>query len=133
VLLVLEGRLRESALGVLGGHRVDTVTDRARLVEMVRKNHYDLALLEGDLDTLSSIKNADPRVEVIYFGDCRSGEIEIISRGASYCLSAETSAEKIRESVETISELSGSRKETALLEKLLTEKYTFAGWQAKTP
>lgn len=133
VLVVLAGRLKECALGVLAGHRVDTPPETAALVEMVRKNHYDLALLEGDPDTLSAVKAADPRVEVIYFGDCRLGEIEIIGRGATYCLPAEAAAERIREGVESIRELAESRKETAVLEKLLTGKYTFAGVVGKNP
>jgi two-component system response regulator AtoC len=133
VLLVLGGRLKDSALGVLVGHRVESVSDKTALLDMVRKNHYDLLLLEGDPETLSAIKAADPRVEVIYFGDCRAAEIEIISRGATYCLPTDVAAERIRESVESISELAESRRETAVLEKLLTEKYTFAGVVGKNP
>jgi hypothetical protein len=40
---------------------------------------------------------------------------------------------RIRESVESISELAESRRETAVLEKLLTEKYTSPGSSARTP
>ena len=133
VLLILGSRLKECALGVLSGHSVDSVSERSSLVEMVKKNHYDLALLEGDLDTLSAIKAADPRVEVIYFGSPGAAEIEVISRGATHCLSAEAAPERIRESVESISELAESRRETVALEKLLAEKYTFAGVVGKNP
>ena len=133
VLLVLGSRLKECAIGVLGGHRVESVPERSSLAETVKKNHYDLALLEGDLDTLSSIKAADPRVEVIYFGDCGADEIEVINRGGTYCLPTVAAAERIRECVESISELAESRRSTVALEKLLAEKYTFAGVVGKNP
>lgn len=133
VLVALNDSLKKTALEVLEGHRVENASDISALPEMVRRNHYDLALLEGDLDTLSSVKAADPRVEVMYFCDCPAGEIEIINRGATYCLPAAAAAERIRECVDSISELSESRRETAVLERLLSEKYTFAGVVGKNP
>lgn len=133
VLLILSDSLRKTAIEVLEGHRVESAPDNGGLLDMVRNNHYDLALLEGQLDTLSSIKAADPRIEVIFFGDRTDCEIEAVSRGATYCLTGAVETDRLRSSIESISELAESRRETAALERMLAEKYTFAGVVGKNP
>lgn len=112
-------------LNLLDGHTVDILRDEKPLLPMVEKGDYNLILLEGEIDLLPSIKAADPRVEVILFGESQDVAIEAIRQGASAYFPFPVEIERLGETIENIDDLFKARKVSAELEKQLNEKYTF--------
>ena len=60
---------QKAILNLLDGHTVDILRNEEPLLPMVEKGNYNLIMLEGGIDLIPSIKAADPRVEVILFGE----------------------------------------------------------------
>jgi DNA-binding NtrC family response regulator len=112
-------------LNLLGGHKVDIFRNDEPLLPLVAKGLYNLILFEGDIGLLPTIKSADPRVEVILFGDRKDVAIEAIRQGASAYFPFPVEIEQLRETIENISDVFEVRRESAELEKQLSEKYTF--------
>lgn len=124
ILLALKNPT-EPIMSLLKGHRVDTLRENESLSEIVAKNNYELILLEGEMEVLQSIKTLDPRAEVIFFGDSEVDAIEAIKNGASAHFSFPVEIERLKGTIDSISDLSELRKESAELERLLSAKYTF--------
>src|SRR4030067_1188159 len=74
---------KKTILNLLDGHTVDILSNEESLLPMVEKGNYNLIMLEGGIDLIPSIKAADPRVEVILFGERQDVAIEAIRQGAS--------------------------------------------------
>jgi DNA-binding NtrC family response regulator len=124
ILLTLKNP-QKAILDLLDSHRVDMLSDKEQLLPMVEKGNYNLILLEGGIGLIPSIKAADPRVEVILFGERQDVAIEAIRQGTSAYFSFPVDIERLGEAVENIDDLFKARKESAELEKQLNEKYTF--------
>ena len=115
----------EAIISLLKGHAVDRLRENEPLFEAIAKNNYELILFEGEMEVLPSIKAIDPRAEVIFFGDSEADAIEAIKNGASAHFAPPVEIERLKETIDNISDLFQVRKESAELEKLLTAKYTF--------
>lgn len=123
----------EEILTALRGQQLDTLPEGESLTEHVARNNYHLILLEGDVESLPSIKAADPRAEIIMFKKEEEDFIEAVKHGASACFTFPVDTERLREAVIRIQDMAEMRRETAELEKLLSSKYTFAGIIGKNP
>lgn len=128
ILYALKGRHEEIA-GLLDGHRVEA----AEGAQLPPKKSYDVILLEGEMEDLSSIKKTDPRTEVIIFSRSEADAIEAISRGASAHFAFPVDAERFKQTLEDIRGLFAQRREIAELEKALISKYNFSGIVGKNP
>jgi two-component system response regulator HydG len=115
----------KAILDILDGHTVYILRNEESLLPTIEKGNYNLILLEGEISLIPSIKAADPRVEVILFGDRQDIAIEAIRQGASAYFPFPVEIERLREVVENIDDLFKARKESAKLEKQLNERYTF--------
>lgn len=132
ILLALR-HLPDGLLSLLDRHIVDTLPEKRLLLEYVSRNNYDLVLLEAGLGLVSSVKSVDPRIEIILFKGVEEDIIEAVKQGASACFPLPVDLEKLREVIDRISEHVEMRRDTAGLEKLLSEKYTFAGIIGRNP
>ncbi len=92
---------------------------------------YDLVLIEDRLEDLESIKLADPRTEVIILVDDEDIGVEALRSGAFAYILRPLDEEILKEAVNNAGELMTLRKETGELERLLVDKYRFAGIIAK--
>jgi len=115
----------EAIMSLLKGHTVDTLRDNESMLEVIAKNNYELILFEGEMEVLPSIKATDPRVEVIFFSDSEVDAVQAIKNGASAYFSFPVGIERLKEIIDSISDLFHVRKESAELERLLSAKYTF--------
>jgi DNA-binding NtrC family response regulator len=118
---------------LLEGHRVDPLPPGGDPSDLLAKHGYHLILLEGRMDLIPKLKAADPRAEVIFFGDRKEAAIEAITLGAADYLTLPIEIERLKEAVRRIGEVVEMRRETAELERHLTEKYTFAGIVGRNP
>jgi len=133
ILLALKNPA-EAIMSLLKEHTVDTLSDNESLLEAVAKNNYELVLLEGEMEALQTIKALDPRIEAIFFGDSKTDAIEAIRYGASAYFPFPVEIERLKEIIDSISDLFKVKKESAELEKLLSAKYTFlTGIVGKSP
>ncbi len=124
----------EAIMSLLKEHTVDMLSDNESLLEAVAKNNYELVLLEGEMGALQTIKALDPRIEVIFFGDSKTDAIEAIRQGASAYFSFPLEIKRLKEIIDSISDLFKVKKESAELERLLSAKYTFlTGVVGKSP
>lgn len=97
------------------------------------KKGYPLVLLEGELNLITRLKSADPRVEVIFLGDREADALEAIKRGATAYFKLPLQGDLLQEAVRKIKEIVEVRRETGALERLLIEKYTFDGVTGRNP
>ncbi len=123
----------EELLTVLKGQQLDTLPEGESLPGYVAKNNYHLILLDGGVESIPSIKAADPRAEIILFKKGEEDFIEAVRHGASACFTVPVETERLREAVVRIQDMAEMRRETAELERLLSSKYTFAGIIGKNP
>jgi len=118
----------EDILSLLKDHTVETCAESRSVVNHMSQNTYDLVLLEEDIEYISEIKSADPRVEVILFGSNGLDALDAIKKGAAAYFSLPLDgSDSFRETVDNIWDHIKTRIETAELEKQLCAKYTFAG------
>lgn len=95
---------------------------------------YDIVLLEGNgLDTLKTIKESDPRVEVVIIGKATASAVESVKEGASAYFERPLEMKAFKNTVNHILELIQLRQETGRLENILSTKYTFFGIVGKNP
>jgi len=122
-------------VSVLSDHEIDRLgdSDSNHLIKTVSDSCYNLILLDWGIDILPSIKNADPRAEIIILGDGNIDPIEAVKRGASAYFPYPVDSKALRGMINTIEDMFGMRRETAELERLLNSKYTFAGLVGRNP
>lgn len=132
VLVALKDNVRE-VVDLLAGHEADLCQSPEDAASMVSAKTYDVVFLEDGIDMLPSIKAVDPRVDVILFGEGGDDGIEAIKRGATAYLQRPFDIERLKETIGSISEVVETSRETAELEKQLTERYTFAGIVGRNP
>lgn len=132
VLVALKENVGE-VMSLLDGHEADLCQEPSSVPSMVSRQTYDVVLLEDGLDMLPPIKAVDPRLDVIVFGMDQEDGIEAIKRGATAYFQRPLDLGRLKETVESISEVVETSRETAELEKQLTERYTFAGIVGRNP
>ncbi|MBI2413850.1 MAG: sigma-54-dependent Fis family transcriptional regulator, partial [Deltaproteobacteria bacterium] len=133
VLIVPDGP-ESQVQGLLDGNKVDVFENGGSLFHKVKRNHYHVAVLEGALELIPSVKVADPRVMVFFIGDRDDvDEVEIIATGASAVFRTPLDTERFRAELEKIGEFVRVKKETEELERALSERYTFAGIVGRNP
>ena len=59
---------QEDILNQLKDYQIDIFHEDKSLIETITKKSYDVILLENKIESIKTIKTADPRIEVIIFG-----------------------------------------------------------------
>jgi DNA-binding NtrC family response regulator len=132
VLLALKGK-HDDIIEALSGHTVDPLPQGTSPSEHIAKNSYHLIFLEDDIEAVSSLKLIDPRIEIILFGKQEGRAMDAITGGAAAYFTWPADLEGLSQAIQGIQDVVEMRRETAELETLLTEKYTFAGIVGKNP
>jgi len=136
ILVKLKEDPGEKVLGLFDGcDVVCAVAGKAPPLKVAGENTpYDIILLEGNgLDTLRSIKDADPRAEVVIIGKATAKAVESVREGASAYFERPLEMKAFKNTVEHILDLIRLRQETGKLENILSSKYTFYGIVGKNP
>lgn len=131
-VLIATHRALESSLKAFDKDTVEHLDHNRPLVEQIH-NAYDLILLDGRLDQISTLKSVDPRVEVLFFGDDEQEAVEAIKSGAAAYFRHPVQIEPLRAAVDEIRAMVATRRETGALEKQLVDKYTFFGLVGRNP
>lgn len=133
ILLALKEPPEEIA-ALINEHLVETIAENSSPEEAIRNSNHDVAVIEGDLEKLASIKECDPRVEVILFGHEKSLALEAIKDGATaYFTLPFVDRDAFTGVIDRIDELSILRRETFELERNLSDKYQFQGIVGRNP
>ncbi len=132
ILVALKGR-HAGLAGVLQGHRVRTIGMDQDPAAALAVQSCDVAIIEGGLDALSSLKGRDPRLEVILVGSAESQALEAIKEGASAFFTHPLPIKTLSETVLRIDRLNRERRETGRLERSLLEKYRLGGIVGRSP
>jgi two-component system response regulator AtoC len=123
----------EALLGLLAGHETYQLPPEELNTSLVAQQGYNIILLENGMKALPALRAADPRAEIILFGEGDDDAVEAIAKGASAYFKTPPDPGLLAETMESIKEVFTVRRETAHLEKLLQAQYTFAGVVAKNP
>jgi DNA-binding NtrC family response regulator len=118
---------------LLHAYEIDTLPEDKNPAELLAQNSYHLVFLEGDIGAVERLKAVDPRADIILFGHKEGQEIEAIKRGATAYFAPPIEMERLKETIQRIHDVVEMRRETAELEKLLADKYTFAGIVGRNP
>ncbi|MEW6325522.1 MAG: sigma-54 dependent transcriptional regulator [Nitrospirota bacterium] len=118
---------------LLHAHRLDTLPEDAHPAQRLAQHSYHLVLADDDPGVVEQLKAVDPRTDVILFGQQAGREIDAVKRGATAYFSSPIDLERLKETLQRIHDVVEMRRETAELEKLLAEKYTFAGIVGRNP
>ena len=118
---------------LLQDHQIDVIDHHENPLEHLRQNSYHLALFEETVASVPEIRALDPRIEIILFGYRERDTVEVIKEGAAAYFSRPVDYSELKEAIHRVHDVVEMRRETAELEKLLTEKYTFSGIIAKNP
>lgn len=125
---------QKEVISLLEDHAVDIISEYESIDEIIVRKNYDIILLQDDIDILSHIKNIDPRIEIIFFGDNDLDAIDAIKKGASAFFSLSSDKlERLKTTIDSISNFIEMNRDTAELEKILRTRYTFAGVVGKNP
>ena len=120
-------------MAVLDDHRIDILPKRELLFEFVSDNGYHIVMCESDIALIGTIKSADPRAEIIMFGEKEDNLLDAIKLGAFAYFVPPFSAERVADTVGRIGEIFQIRWETAEIERILNAKYTIAGVVGRSP
>jgi DNA-binding NtrC family response regulator len=132
-ILVALKKFDPSISALLENHHVDVLPQESTPMGHLAKNSYHLILLEDQIDLIAPLKAIDPRTEVIILGKEKVDTIEAIKHGAAAYFTWPVHLDALKESIDNLHNVVEMRRETAELEKLLTEKYTFAGIVSRNP
>ncbi len=111
----------------LHGHRVRTLANNQDAAAALTRETCDVAIIEGGLEDLNTLKRRDPRVEVILVGKAPSIALDAMREGASAFFTYPLPVNSLKEMVLKIDKLNMDRRETGELEKNLREKYRLDG------
>jgi DNA-binding NtrC family response regulator len=114
----------EAITALIGAHKVDVPREDESLLNVAARKSYDLILLEGEINFIPTIKAIDPRAEVILFGH-REDMVEAIKQGAYAYFSFPIELERLKDTIDSITDMAVLRQENAKLEKQLSTNYTF--------
>ncbi len=136
VLVKLKEKPNEKVLGLFEGCEINYAVpgQGAKLKLVTKEVPYDIILLEGNgLDTLRTIKGADPRAEVVIIGKATAKAVESVKEGASAYFERPLEMKAFKNTIEHILDLIRLRQETGKLENILSSKYTYHGIVGKNP
>ena len=124
----------EDALSrLLQNHTVKVVSKDESFLKTIKDAPYDVALIEEEIDLLPVIRQIDPRLEIILFGNGRDGVHEALRQGASAYFPLPPDPDLLTQTINGMDEVQTTRRETAELEKLLDSKYQLQGVIGKNP
>lgn len=123
----------EALLGLLAGNETDQLPPEELNTHLIAQKGYNIILLENGMQALPALRAADPRAEIILFGESDDAAVEALVKGASAYFKTPPDLDLLASTIEDISEVFAIRRETAQLEKLLQAQYTFTGVVAKNP
>ena len=123
----------ETLIQALDGHHLEILPDPSQLPDYVSRNGYHLLVMGNEIERVSVVKNADPRLEVFLVGNHKLDVEGALQIGASACFHEPIKIREVRKSLEQIAELIQVRRETVQIEKELKNHYTFAGVVGKNP
>ena len=124
----------EDALSMLlQNHTVKVVSKDESFLKTIKDAPYDVALIEEEIDLLPVIRQIDPRLEIILFGNGRDGVHEALRQGASASFPLPPDPDLLAQTINGMDEAQTTRRETAELEKLLDSKYQLQGVIGKNP
>ncbi len=126
-ILLAIGAPEKGLSAALQGHKVRTLSKNEDAANALTRDSCDIAIIEGGLKELTSLKRRDPRVEVILVGKAPSMAISAIREGASAFFTHPLPLSLLKETVLKIERLNRVRKETGELERNLLDKYNFDG------
>ena len=134
LLFLKDKKMSNSLASLMKEHEVDIFYDKS-LFELMKKKTYHVIIFEDEIESVASIKQNDPRVEVICFGKSQNDEeaVKAIKHGASAYFSDPVDTTAFRNTIQSIYEQFNNRKETAELENLLNSKYRFASVLGRNP
>ncbi|MBI2411970.1 MAG: sigma-54-dependent Fis family transcriptional regulator [Deltaproteobacteria bacterium] len=135
-IMLLPQGLQEELSGLLDNHTVDPVKESENALIKLIEGGYDLVIAKSGREMVQYVQYmaaVDPRVEIFLVGVSESEALDTIKRGASACFGLPLDKERFAESLEEVAVQAAIRNETDEIEKLLVEKYTFAGVVAKNP
>ena len=122
------------------GLEIHDLTDRGELLDRVAGGCFDVIFLGGSCKeepakTVRRIKELDPRAEIVFIGEEEehTAIIEAIKSGTTACLIKPVDLNRLKQVLDEIRELVHIRRETASIERLLHEKYIFAGMVSRNP
>jgi len=136
VLVRLKEKPNEKVLGLFEGCEINyaVLGQTAKLKLATKEAPYDIILLEGNgLDTLRTIKGADPRAEVVIIGKATAKAVESVREGASAYFERPLEMKAFKNTIDHILDLIRLRQETGKLENILSAKYTYHGIVGKNP
>lgn len=125
----LKGSIDDS----LKGHSVAVLPPGSSLPREVSSGSYDVVIMESEMDMISQVRSADPRIEIVMLGAEAGLEIEAIKQGARAYLTLPLTNGQLKQALHEIDEIFETRRETGHLEEQLTRKYTFQGIVGKNP
>lgn len=125
--------LKDSIDESLEGHRVAVLPPGAALLKEVGSGSYDVVIVESEMDTISQVRSADPRIEIVMLGSEAGLEIRAIKEGARAYLTVPLVNGQLKQALQEINEMFETRRDTGRLEEQLTHKYTFQGIVGKNP
>lgn len=103
------------------------------ILKEVGTGSYDVVIMESEMQLISQIKAADPRIEIVMVGTEDGLGIKAIKQGATAYLTLPINNGQLKQALKEIDEMFGTRRETGHLEEQLTQKYTFQGIVGKNP
>ena len=118
---------------LLEDHSVEILPEGGNAEKLLAENGYHLILIEDQIESVPILKDIDPRAEIILIGKQESEAIDAIKEGAAAYFSKPIKLDSLKEAVKKISDVVEMRRETGVLEKLLTEKYNYLGVVGKNP
>ena len=125
--------LKDSIDESLEGHSVAVLPPGSALPREVCSGSYDVVIMESEMDMISQVRSADPRIEIVMLGAEAGLEIKAIKEGARAYLTLPLTNGQLKQALHEIDEMFEIRRETGRLEEQLTHKYTFQGIVGKNP
>jgi len=132
ILLYTEGALQEIR-ELLSAHSVEKTGKKEELILKAISGSYDLIILDNSIDLIPAVTAADPRAEIFVLADNCVDAIEPLKMGATACFTCPIDGDRFQKALESVIAQVNLMNETDALERLLVEKYTYAGIVARNP
>ena len=132
ILLYTEGALQEIR-ELLSAHSVEKTGKKEELILRAISGSYDLIILDNSIDLIPAVTAADPRAEIFVLADNCVDAIEPLKMGATACFTCPIDGDRFQKALESVIAQVNLMNETDALERLLVEKYTYAGIVARNP
>src|SRR3989304_2223911 len=132
ILLYAQGALQDVQES-LSAHSVEKTGKKEELILKAISGSYDLIILENPSALPPAVTAADPRSEIFMVADNCIDVIEPLKMGATECFMRPIDGDRFQKALESVVAQVNLMNETDELERLLVEKYTYAGIVARNP